>query len=184
MSHRNLCCHATRPSCQCLIGLLTYYWYTTRGQVSSRTTYTNLSHGTYVFSVAAATFNGQWNTTPTSLRITIVPQFWQTKWFQSLCLLSLMGLVLLIYRLRTWQLLKREQDLKQRIDEAVTKIKVLNGLIPICSNCKKIRDDKGFWQDIAKYIKEHSQAVMTHGICPECREKLYGPVLKDLRAKG
>ena len=58
--------------------------------------------------------------------------------------------------------------------EAMDNVKTLRGLIPICARCKKIRDDKGFWNQIEKYISAHSEALFTHGICPECAEKLYG----------
>ncbi len=53
------------------------------------------------------------------------------------------------------------------------RIKLLNGLIPICSNCKKIRDDKGYWSQVEHYIMEHSDAEFTHGICPDCLSKYY-----------
>ena len=53
------------------------------------------------------------------------------------------------------------------------KVKVLRGLLPICSNCKKIRDDKGYWNRIEAYIHDHSEADFTHGICPICAKKLY-----------
>lgn len=56
---------------------------------------------------------------------------------------------------------------------ALAEVKKLSGLIPICSSCKKIRDDKGFWNQIEIYIRDHSEAEFTHGICPECVEKLY-----------
>ncbi len=153
------------------------------GGTRSRTTYTNLPPGSYDFKVAASTGQGHWSATPASLRFTILPLYWQTKWFQALFLLTILGVALLLYRLRVWQMIKREQVLKNRIDEAVARIKMLNGLIPICANCKKIRDDKGFWNDVAKYITDHSQAVMTHGICPECMEKLYGSDLNELNTK-
>ncbi|HQE59339.1 MAG TPA: sensor with HAMP domain protein, partial [Spirochaetota bacterium] len=52
-------------------------------------------------------------------------------------------------------------------------IKILSGLIPICSSCKKIRDDAGYWHQIEKYIKEHSDAVFSHGLCPICAKELY-----------
>ena len=57
--------------------------------------------------------------------------------------------------------------------EALAKIKTLRGLIPICSRCKKIRDDKGFWQRLEVYIHEHSEADFSHGICPDCMRELY-----------
>lgn len=53
-------------------------------------------------------------------------------------------------------------------------IRILRGLLPMCSKCKKIRDDEGFWNQVDSYIEEHSQATFTHGICPECLVKLYG----------
>lgn len=53
-------------------------------------------------------------------------------------------------------------------------IKELAGLLPICSSCKKIRDDKGYWNQIESFIQERSQAEFSHGICPECSERLYG----------
>jgi len=56
---------------------------------------------------------------------------------------------------------------------ALADVKKLSGFIPICSSCKKIRDDKGFWNQLEKYILDHSEAKFSHGICPECAEKLY-----------
>ena len=50
----------------------------------------------------------------------------------------------------------------------------LTGLLPICASCKKIRDDKGYWNQIETYISEHSKAMFSHGLCPDCMEKLYG----------
>lgn len=57
--------------------------------------------------------------------------------------------------------------------EALEKVNTLSGLLPICSNCKQIRDDKGYWNQIEVYISEHSKAEFSHGICPECVKKLY-----------
>lgn len=59
------------------------------------------------------------------------------------------------------------------------KVKVLSGLLPICSNCKKIRDDKGYWNRIEAYIHDHSEAGFTHGICPTCAKKLYPELYSD-----
>ncbi|MCD4674915.1 MAG: response regulator [Desulfobacula sp.] len=53
-------------------------------------------------------------------------------------------------------------------------IKILRGLLPMCSKCKKIRDDKGFWKRVDSYIEENSQITFTHGICPDCLTELYG----------
>jgi len=62
----------------------------------------------------------------------------------------------------------------QFIFHLVKENKSLKGLLPICANCKKIRDDKGYWNQIESYIQEHSEAEFSHGICPECAENLYG----------
>lgn len=56
---------------------------------------------------------------------------------------------------------------------ALEKVKQLGGMLPICSNCKKIRDDKGYWNQIKSYIRDHSEAEFSHSICPECVEILY-----------
>jgi len=64
--------------------------------------------------------------------------------------------------------------------DALAKINTLKGMIPICSSCKKIRDDQGFWNSIEKYIMEHSEAEFSHGICPECAKKLYPEYYKEM----
>jgi hypothetical protein len=72
-----------------------------------------------------------------------------------------------------------EQDIieRRRVEEelrdALAQVKTLTGLLPICANCKKIRDDNGYWSSVEKYISTHSEAEFTHGICPECLERLY-----------
>ena len=68
---------------------------------------------------------------------------------------------------------KEREKLILKLQEALDNIKTLNGLLPICSNCKKIRDDKGYWNQIESYIRDHSEAEFSHGICPECAKKYY-----------
>ena len=62
---------------------------------------------------------------------------------------------------------------RDELSTAVDKINQLNRLLPICSSCKKIRDDEGYWNQVEEYIENHSGATFTHGLCPECLEKLY-----------
>ena len=57
--------------------------------------------------------------------------------------------------------------------DALSRVKLLSGLLPICASCKKIRDDKGYWNQIESYIRDHSEANFSHGICPECARKEY-----------
>jgi PAS domain S-box-containing protein len=71
---------------------------------------------------------------------------------------------------------RAEQEREDLIDElrkANSEIENLQGLIPICSFCKKIRDDEGYWEHIEKYISEHSKAIFSHGVCPDCIKKHY-----------
>lgn len=67
-----------------------------------------------------------------------------------------------------------KEKLIQELQSALDEIKTLNGLIPICSSCKKIRDDEGYWNVLESYIQKHSNAQFSHGMCPECSDRLYG----------
>ncbi|MEN8141274.1 MAG: PAS domain-containing protein [Thermodesulfobacteriota bacterium] len=68
---------------------------------------------------------------------------------------------------------ERERLLKE-LQAAVAEIKTLGGLLPICANCKKIRDDQGYWNNLESYLQQHTDASFSHSICPECYEELYG----------
>jgi hypothetical protein len=59
------------------------------------------------------------------------------------------------------------------LQKALAEVKVLSGFLPICASCKKIRDDQGYWNDLEEYIRARSHAEFSHGICPECAQKLY-----------
>jgi PAS domain S-box-containing protein len=65
------------------------------------------------------------------------------------------------------------------LQEALSRVKSLSGLLPICASCKKIRDDKGYWNQIESYIHDHSEADFSHSICPECARKLYPELYED-----
>jgi PAS domain S-box-containing protein len=72
---------------------------------------------------------------------------------------------------------KRAEEERERLIldhlDALSKIKMLSGMLPICSGCKKIRDDKGYWNQIEGYISTHSEAEFTHGLCPDCATRAY-----------
>jgi len=68
---------------------------------------------------------------------------------------------------------EEREKLIHELQDALAKVKTLGGLLPICSSCKRIRDDKGYWTQIEAYIRDHSEADFSHGICPECVKKLY-----------
>jgi len=78
---------------------------------------------------------------------------------------------------------QEREKLIRELQEALVKVKTLSGLVPICASCKKIRDDKGYWNQIESYIEKHSTAEFTHSICPECARKLY-PQLYDEEDDG
>jgi len=62
----------------------------------------------------------------------------------------------------------------KELQQALAEVKSLSGLLPICAHCKKIRDDKGYWNQIEGYIQKHSEAEFSHSMCPECSDELYG----------
>ena len=79
----------------------------------------------------------------------------------------------------TLMLNERLRKESARLALAEAHVKVLSGMLPICCSCKKIRDDNGYWEQVEVYVRDHSEAEFSHGICPECMEKLYGKELCD-----
>ena len=71
----------------------------------------------------------------------------------------------------------------RKLEDALMQVKLLSGFLPICASCKRIRDDKGYWNQIESYISAHSEAEFSHGICPECAKKLY-PEINLYKRKG
>lgn len=74
------------------------------------------------------------------------------------------------------QMEKKNAELQKALDE----IKVLRGFIPICASCKRIRNDKGYWEQIESYISSHSEAIFSHGCCDECARKLYPDIVDSM----
>jgi len=72
-----------------------------------------------------------------------------------------------------------KERLIHELQEALSQVRKLSGMLPICASCKKIRDDKGYWNQIEGYIRDHSEAEFSHGICPECMKKLYPEYCDD-----
>lgn len=79
-------------------------------------------------------------------------------------------------RKRAEEALKEE---RRRLQKALEDVRTLRGIVPICASCKKIRDDKGYWNQVEKYVTEHSEAQFSHGMCPECLKKLYPGFARD-----
>ncbi len=77
--------------------------------------------------------------------------------------------------------LKAENNLKKTndmLEKALEEVKTLKGIVPICANCKKIRDDAGYWHEVEEYISRHTDAALSHGLCNECADKLYPGIIR------
>jgi len=68
---------------------------------------------------------------------------------------------------------------KLNLKDVIQEIKTLRGILPICSKCKKIRDDKGYWNQIEEYITDHSEVKFSHGLCPQCEREMYNSMGND-----
>jgi phosphoserine phosphatase RsbU/P len=69
------------------------------------------------------------------------------------------------------------------LEEALARVRALQGLLPICAWCKRVRDDRNYWREVESYIADHSDARFSHSVCPECREKRVTPELERLRQR-
>lgn len=102
--------------------------------------------------------------------------------FISLAFLICMLLILIggtffyIARMRRYE--KELLERNKKLEEATNQIKTLSGIIPICMHCKKIRDDKGYWNQLEQFISEHSEAMFSHSLCPDCLDKYYKDIIK------
>ncbi len=74
---------------------------------------------------------------------------------------------------------EEREKLVRDLQKALSEVKKLSGFLPICASCKKIRDDKGYWNQVEVYIRDHSEAEFSHGICPDCMKKLYPDFYKE-----
>lgn len=76
-------------------------------------------------------------------------------------------------------ILKNLNDTVEKLQKTLSEVKILRGIIPICSYCKKIRDDKGYWNQVENYVRERSDAEFSHGICPVCMKKHYPDICNE-----
>ena len=145
--------------------------------------YTNIPPGQYRFRVSARNGDGRWSPAPAGLELYLAPHFYQTRWFLGLCGASILLAAISVHRVRVRYLKAREKELSARVEDGLTQIKVLRGLLPTCASCKKIRDEGGSWNNMESYIREHSEAHFSHGICPECMVKLYPDAAANMRSQ-
>ena len=159
--------------------------------------YPALPGGHYRFEARAAARDGVFGPA-TSLDFRVLPPWWRAWWALGLGGLAILGLGLVILRLRVAALArskvelealvaKRTEELQSRnaaLSTALGQVKQLSGLLPICASCKKIRDDSGYWNQLEHYITAHSDADFTHGICPDCADALYPERKRAARREG
>lgn len=90
-------------------------------------------------------------------------------------------------RVKTQLDLKRARDAEReligKLQALLEQVKLISDLIPICFSCKKIRNDSGFWEQVEQYIEKHSEALFSHGICPDCLVKLYPEMAHEILAR-
>jgi hypothetical protein len=94
-------------------------------------------------------------------------ELWKVLFNRSLALFAIWTTAILSVQMK---------NIQEEREKTLLDLKILSGLLPICASCKKIRDDKGYWNRIESYISNHSEAEFTHGICPDCAKKLYSDI--------
>lgn len=158
--------------------------------------FSRLAPGRYEFQVTACNSEGVWRPQGTSMAIIVDPFWWETLAFRfaSMAVLGI-GLALTAWllhrnRLRRALVIEAQNNARLRVEGlavanaqlqartrelevALGNVRTLSGLIPICASCKKIRNDDGYWDQVETFVQQHSQAQFSHGICPECIQKLY-----------
>jgi hypothetical protein len=148
-------------------------WF--EGGSSREARFTNIPPGRYRFTVLARGDGPVWNDTGASAEVYLIPHFYQRWWFSVLVSAVIAGMGIgfgvSLHRVRVRRLKARERELAGRVDEAVGRIKVLSGLLPVCAWCRRVRDDSGYWSQIETYVREHSQAEFSHSLCPDCLRK-------------
>jgi CheY-like chemotaxis protein len=91
----------------------------------------------------------------------------------------------LVVATRVVELRRKLAERVHELEAAISRVKQLQGLLPICAYCKKIRDDRNYWQQVEEYVSAHTDAQFSHGICPECYERVLTPQIRALReARG
>ena len=158
--------------------------------------YPALPGGHYRFEVRAAEGNGPFGPA-IGLAFDVRSPWWQTGWAYLLGALAAGAAILALVRLRVGALARSKAELEalvalrtrelsgrnEELSAALGNVKQLSGLLPICASCKKIRDDRGYWNQLESYITRHSDVDFSHGICPECAVELFPELSHDKRGK-
>ena len=123
--------------------------------------YTRIPAGRHTLRIRAANRDGIWSEEGRRVEIRILPPPWRSWWAWTLYAAAL-GLVIV------WAVRRKLHQLRDERDRQETELRVLRGLLPICASCKRIRDDEGEWEPLESYLDQHSEAKLSHGICPRC----------------
>jgi len=137
---------------------------------------------TYIPIMFGNTFNGAFevyaNVTEQTQRLKAL--FWHSYVIFPLVICILLSIVV-VFSLRMDKAAKERENMITELQDALSEVITLRGIIPICASCKKVRDDNGYWNQIESYIRDHSEADFSHGICPECVKILYPDLEIDER---
>lgn len=129
---------------------------------------------TYIPIMLEDTFNGAFevyvNVTEQMQRLKAL--FWRSYIIFSIIICMLLILIV-VFSFKIDKAARERENIILELQDALAEVITLRGIIPICSSCKKVRDDKGYWNQIESYIRDHSEADFSHGICPECAKELY-----------
>lgn len=116
--------------------------------------------------------------------ITLSTQYEEWEIDEILVITFYLALALGIFAFRRWlnqrQIEQALQEQLAQLNQALNEVQQLRGIIPICASCKNIRDDQGYWHQVESYIRDHSQADFSHGICPSCAKKMYPDYLRQV----
>jgi hypothetical protein len=144
-------------------------------QTSSELRVENLAAGEWQLEVAArlpGSGEAGWSD-PLQAMVVVQPFWYETRWAR----LTALGLFALAFtgvvQWRTGRQRRRAVRLERALERELARVKILRGLLPICSFCKKIRDDGGYWNQLEQYVAANSQADFSHAVCPECITKEY-----------
>ncbi len=157
--------------------------WTETGGADRRARYTNLDPGSYTFEVKASNEDGVWNDDGVRLAIEVPPAPWKNPWAYAAYAAAAAGLVS-GYSRRQSRRVERERrvaaelarlnaELERLVEDRTSEVNQLTGLLPICSGCKKIRDQEGHWQTLEKYLAGMGDVKLSHGICRDCAKRFY-----------
>ena len=149
-------------------------WRVSSGEHTAR--YTNVPPGEYVFRVVTGSRADASANRTATIVVSLRPHFYESRWVQTLAAMMIVALVAAAFVVRARESRVRQQALQRAVDEAVSHVKVLQGMLPVCAWCRRVRSDDGYWQQIEEYVSAHSDAAFTHGICPTCAAEVEGPL--------